>query len=336
MTDKPTFSLVITVFKSEANLPPLLSALNDFAKHHTSDFDLECVFVVDGSPDQSLDLLCRELPKHTAFRSQLHDLTRNFGAPQALRCGLQNGTGDYYCTIACDLQEPFDAVFAAFAEVQNRDFDICFGKRVSREDPWHTKLASNIYWFLYRRFVQSAIPEGGVDFFVCKRQVRDALLRLREQNSFLAGLLFWLGYRRSVIPYQRQKRQIGRSSWSFRKKLYYLLDSVFCFSDLPIKLLLSLGFLGLVTSIAFALSLLVAKIRGTIPIPGYAATVTIVCFFGGLNSLGLGIIGEYVWHVFENTKARPHSITRASFLFNYPHREDDAVAGAEQASLPGH
>jgi glycosyltransferase involved in cell wall biosynthesis len=325
MNDKPVLSLIVTVFKSEANLPPLLSALDEFATRHADGFDLECVFVVDGSPDDSFGLLRRELPRHAAFRAQLHDLARNFGAPYALRCGLENATGDYFAGIAADLQEPFEAVHRAYVEVHERGQDVCFGQRTAREDPWTSKLTSAIYWSLYRRLVQSAVPSGGVDFFVCNRRVRDELLKLGERNSFLAGLLFWLGFKRSIIPYQRQKRLIGRSSWTLGKKVYYLLDSVFSFSDLPIKLLLLLGIVGLTTSLFLAISLALAKLRGTIQIPGYAATITVICFFGGLNSLGLGIIGEYIWRIFENTKARPHTITRESFRFNYPPGHDAAA-----------
>src|SRR4051812_4921768 len=124
--ERPTLSLIITVFKSEGNLPPLLDALEAFAHTHAASFHLECVFVVDGSPDRSLAVLQELLPTHAAFASQTHELTRNFGAPYALRAGLTHATGDFFSSIAADLQEPLEAVRRAFDVVAGDAYDICF------------------------------------------------------------------------------------------------------------------------------------------------------------------------------------------------------------------
>jgi glycosyltransferase involved in cell wall biosynthesis len=319
----PRLSFILPVFRSELNIPPLLAALDAFAREHADEFELECVFVVDGSPDDACGVLLALLPQHDAFVSQVHDLSRNFGAPFAVRCGLERATGDYFAPVAVDLQEPFESIHEMFLQVHNDTADVCFGQRVGREDPWLSKQFSRVYWALYRRLIARELPTGGADLFVCNRRVRAALLQLREKNGFLIGQMLWMGFRRTFVPYVRRKRETGRSSWSFRKRVAYLMDSLFLFSDLPIKLLLSLGILGLLISAVLGLSLAINGIVGNVPVPGYAATVTTVSFFGGLNSLGFGIIGEYLWRTYQNTQQRPLSITREQHRFHYPEDPPD-------------
>ena len=117
------------------------------------------------------------------------------------------------------------------------------------------------------------------------------------------------------MPYARQRREIGHSAWTLRKKLRYLMDSVFSFTDLPIRLLLGLGGAGLLVSVVLAALVIAAKLSGEVPVPGYAATILVVLFFGAFNALGLGIIGSYVWRAYENTKARPLTIEQQADRF---------------------
>jgi len=168
-------------------------------------------------------------------------------------------------------------------------------------------MAATLFWWLYRRFVQPEVPPGGIDVFACNRAFRDHLLEMRETNTSLVGQIVWLGFRRKLIPYRRLPRRHGTSAWSFSRKLKYLLDSLFAFSDFPIRALTWAGAAGLAISIVLALIVLVAKITGAIDVPGYAATVLTIIFFAALNSFGLGIIGSYTWRAYENTKGRPQA-----------------------------
>jgi glycosyltransferase involved in cell wall biosynthesis len=319
----PRLSLILPVFRSELNIPPLLTALDAFARKHADELELECVFVIDGSPDDSHGVLLALLPQYDAFLAQVHDLSRNFGAPFATRCGFERATGDYFAPVAADLQEPFESIHEMFRQVRDGVADVCFGQRVAREDPWLSKQFSAVYWALYRRLIARELPPGGADLFVCNQRVRGALLQLREKNGFLVGQVLWMGFRRTFVPYVRRKREIGQSSWSFRKRIAYLMDSLFLFSDLPIKALLSLGIFGLLISALLATSLVVNSLLGSLPVPGYAATVTTVSFFGGLNSLGFGILGEYLWRTYQNTQQRPLSLVREEHRFHYPELPPD-------------
>lgn len=302
-------SLVVPVYRNSANIESLLAAVEGINRDLQG--DLEVVFVVDGSPDDSYLQLSRELPR-AGFRSQLLSLSRNFGAFSAIRAGLEAANADYFAVMAADLQEPPELIVQFYEHLRGGEYDVAVGRRDSRED---TSLSSSLFWRFYRRFVQSELPVGGVDVFGCSRAVRDQLVELRETNSSLVGLLFWVGFRRVSVPYARRARRLGASGWTLAKKVRYLTDSIFSFSDLPIKVLLRVGLFGLLLSFVFGCAVLWWKVFSSTPVPGYAATALLIMFFGTLNCFGLGVIGLYVWHTFENTKGRPSYIvaTRRQF-----------------------
>lgn len=297
-----TLSIVVPIYRNEENIPELLVRLDELS--HRIGEPIEVVAVVDGSPDRSAELLSLSLPR-CRFRSRLLVLSRNFGSFSAIRAGLEKGAGDRYAVMAADLQEPIDLIEEFATRLRDNEADVAIGVRSGREDSWSQRIGAQVYWWCYRRFVQGEMPRGGVDVFGCSRAARDALLRLDERNSSLVGLLMWMGYRRAEVPYVRQERRYGASAWTMRRKLRYLKDSIFAFSDLPIRLLSVAGVLGILSSIGLAVAVLVAKARGGIDVPGYTPTVLLVTFFGGLNSLGLGVLGEYLWRTFENSKRRP-------------------------------
>lgn len=305
-----TLSVVIPVYRNEGSIVPLIAALAEVARTARKDFAcaLEVVFVVDGSPDNSYAILAQALPA-APFASQLLLHSRNFGSFAAIRTGLHAASGQYFSVIAADLQEPPDLVLQFLEKLAAGTCDVVVGCRENRQDPLLTRMTSNLFWKLYKKFIIHDIPEKGVDVFGCNRTFRDRLLALEESNSSLVGLIFWLGFRRAEVTYERRLRQHGKSAWTLKKKINYLLDSVFSFTDLPIKLLGLFGLLGIIASVLLGSIILLAKVLGDIPVPGYAATVLTVLFFGALNSLGLGIIGAYAWRAFENTKGRPLAVT---------------------------
>lgn len=302
---KPRFSLVVPVYRNADSIRELMAAVG--ALHRELDKQLELVFVVDGSPDASYALLQEGLAD-AGFPSKLVLLSRNFGSFAAIREGLCHASGQYAAVMAADLQEPPELISRFFRVLEQEDVDVVFGIREARNDPWRSRLAAGLFWRVYRRFVQPDVPPGGVDVFALNRGFLDRLVRFEEANGSLLGLLFWMGGRRRFVPYVRQQRQHGKSAWTFRKKWNYLMDSVFAFTDAPIRLLLATGIAGLLTSAALGLAVLVAKLADLVPVPGYAGTMLAVLFFGGLNAVGLGLVGNYAWRAYENTKRRPLSI----------------------------
>lgn len=299
------YSLIIPVYRNEGSIPSLLAAVGELDRQLAG--GLEVIFVVDGSPDQSYARLQEALPV-APFTAKLIALSRNFGSFAAIREGLLHAQGEFAAVMAADLQEPPELVPRFFEVLAGGSADIVFGTRESRQDPWTTKLFATLFWSLYRRFVQPDMPVGGVDVFALNHKLLARLTSFNEANSSLLGLLFWMGGRRAFVPYVRQERQHGKSAWTFSKKFNYLLDSVFAFTDAPIRALLTLGGLGMAVSLLLGVVVLVAKLGNLVAVPGYAGTMLAILFFGGLNALGLGLVGNYAWRAYENTKQRPLSI----------------------------
>lgn len=304
-----TFSLIIPVYLNEANLPRLLGELEKLAERIPCAF--EVVVVVDGSPDHCHQILSERLPA-MGFPSQLIGLSRNFGSFSAIMAGLKAATGDYAGVMAADLQEPPELVLEFYNKLSAGDVDICFGCRASRVDPWFTEVSSNLFWWVYRSFIVKEMPPGGVDVFACTRQALDHITQFSELNTNLVALLFWVGFRRAYVPYQRQQRLEGSSAWTLRKKLRYCLDSIFNFTELPVQMLTYVGLFGLVTAMILTIVVLVAKLTGHVDIPGYTPVVLVVTFFGGVSSLGLGILGRYLWLALENVRGRPRFIVQST------------------------
>ncbi len=299
------YSLIIPVYNNEENLPDLFTAISGLASKIGNNF--ETVFVVDGSPDQSYQLLVsavEELP----FSTQLISHSRNFGAFTAIRTGMEHAEGKFIAVMAADLQEPIELIESFFDHLSNDESDIVFGKRIDRADPPVRKFLAKAYWKLYRKFILPDIPEGGVDVFACNQDVTKTLLSIQEPNSSLIAQLFWIGFRRSFISYERQERQHGESSWGLRKRLRYMLDSIFSYSDLPVMAILWLGAVGCFITFTIGLITIIGKVFGLIEVPGYTSLILIILFFCSILLLTQGIIGCYLWRAFENTKKRPLNI----------------------------
>ena len=304
-------SLIVPVYKNAENIPALIVALQELNRQISN---LEVVFVVDGSPDLSASLL-KELLPASGLSAQLLLLSRNFGSYAAIRAGLIAARGERFAVMAADLQEPPELVTKFFNVLEFEQVDIVIATRESRADPWLSRLASNVFWAMYKKFVVADMPKGGVDVFACNRVFRDHLVRLDESHSSLVALLFWMGFRRKEVAYVRQARQLGKSAWTFKKKYVYFKDSVFSFTDLPIKLLIWVGMSGIVISVLVASVVLLSRFAGWVSVPGYSATVLTIIFFGALNLLGLGIIGTYSWRTYENTKRRPSALVMSQTDF---------------------
>jgi polyisoprenyl-phosphate glycosyltransferase len=307
------YSVIIPVYGNEGSLRQLTARLAALIDDLGG--DLEVVFVVDGSPDRSGEVLADILPAQP-FASRLLFHSRNFGSFAAIRTGLAHASGTCLGVMAADLQEPPELMVEFFAVLAADEADLVVGVRRSREgDPAMSALSARIFWALYRRLVQRQMPVGGVDVFACTAPFRDQLIALEEQHSSLVSLALWLGFRRQTVEYDRLPREHGESGWTFRRKLKYLSDSVFSFTDLPIRMLLGVGMLGVTVSVVLAIVVVIARLTGAIHVAGYAASTLLISFFGALNLFGLGIIGAYVWRAFENTKGRPNAVVASERTF---------------------
>jgi polyisoprenyl-phosphate glycosyltransferase len=306
-------SLVIPVYNNEENLSRLFGELETLASRLSN--ELEVLFVVDGPTDRSLQRLQSHLPSWSV-RAQLLELSRNFGSFAAIAAGLSRAGGDSIAVMAADLQEPPELVLEFHRILTSGGADVVFGVRTGRGDPWWSRWLSGAFWGLYRRFVLPDMPRGGVDVFACTREVRDEVLALKEANTNLIALVLWVGFRRAFVPYERRPRLEGRSGWTFGRKLRYALDSVFSFTDLPVRALLILGSAGTAFAVFAGVTVFLMWLLGRIPVLGYTPLMLVTTFFGGLTALGLGIVGQYLWLSLQNARRRPAFIVRRSVAYD--------------------
>lgn len=307
------YSVVIPVYGNEDSLGDVISRLRDVGTQLPG--RLEAVFVVDGSPDGSLAVLESLLPT-AELASQLVVHSRNFGSFAAIRTGMAAARGDYLGVMAADLQEPPELMLDFFAALSAGHADVVVGRRESRDDPAMTSFASRTFWDVYRRTVNPDIPRGGVDVFGCTREVALQVLSLDEAHSSLVGLLYWVGYRRLEVPYSRSARTVGKSGWTLHKRVRYLLDSIFSFTDIPISVLSTVGFVGGLLTLVVGAVVLVSWLTGRITEVGYTPLMLVMLFSTFTLLSGLGVVGAYVWRTYENSKGRPYSVAMSQETFD--------------------
>ncbi len=300
----PRNSLVIPVYGNRDTVEPLVEAIERI--RDKTEGGLEVIFVVDGSPDDSRERLTKALGGG-GLQARVVEHSRNFGSFAAIRTGMSLAHGEFIAVMAADLQEPPELVIEFLTRLRAGGVDVVAGKRASRDD--RGDAFSKLYWLLYRRFVMSEIPAGGADVFACTAPVRDVICSMEHVHTSLITQLFWVGFRRQLVPYDRRESP-GESGWTLRRKLRYLSDSVFAFTDLPVRMLWLVGLVGMTVGAILGASVLVARIVGAVSVPGYTATILAIIFFGSFNMIGLGIIGSYVWRAYDTVKGRPGAIVR--------------------------
>ncbi|GAB4485234.1 MAG: glycosyltransferase family 2 protein [Anaerolineales bacterium] len=297
-----TFSIIVPVYYNEANLPDTVPELLSL-QQKLPDCRLELVFVDDGSGDRSLEIL-REFQRQAPETISLVRLSRNFGSMAAILAGMSAARGDCVGVIAADLQDPPE-LFVEMLAHWRQGVKSVFAVRQAREDPPLSRFFSSLYYQLVRKFALPGYPQGGFDFFVIDRQVVQDLLKIREKNTNLMTLIFWLGYHPVLIPYLRRERKKGKSRWTLAKKTKLFVDTFVSFSFTPIRFLSALGILTAFSSFLYGLVILLFWLFGGIPVQGWTPMMLVITFAAGLQMFMLGVLGEYLWRVLDEVRRRP-------------------------------
>lgn len=300
-----TLSIVIPVYYNEPSLAPLFAELLAIEQAcHERDDSLELVFVDDGSGDHSWQELLKIKQQRPATR--IVKLTRNFGAVHASKTGLQFVTGDCFMILAADLQDPPGLIPEMFARWRaGSKFVIC--ARSDRQDPLTSRFFAYVYYRLLRLFVVKDYPRGGFDMALMDKAILP-YLRNSGKNINPALLTYWLGFKPEIIQYTRRERRYGKSRWSFAKKIKFFLDSILGFSIVPIRLISFVGLVVSLLSFAYGMLVLVNTLLGRGEVRGFATIVALISFLVGLVIVMLGIIGEYLWRIFDETNKRPEFV----------------------------
>ena len=299
-------SIVVPVYKNEGSIEHLLNRISEISGAVTG--SVEAVFVVDGSPDKSLEVLRSSLPRD-GFDAKVLLLSRNFGAFSAIRAGLREARGEATVVMAADLQEPTSLILDMLGIVQRDEADVAVGVRQSRKDGVVSRTLSAVFWKVFNRVSSLELPRGGVDIFALSRSARETLNSFEESSTSLIGLIYWMGFRRQEVPYHRVERQVGKSSWSLQKRINYAKDSITAFSEFPLSVFLWSGVIGAVVSLVFAFIGAFQYIFTSDHQSQREITAIGLLFVASYLMAGLGIIGTYLWRLAENVRNRPDSIT---------------------------
>ena len=297
-------SIIVPVYFNEENLLPLYTDLKEkvLDKLNNYNLDYELIFVDDGSKDKSF-MVMQELSKLDS-KIVLVKLSRNFGEHSALLAGLTKSTGDFAVRKAADLQEPSDLIISMI-EKYNEGNQVVIATRADREEPLLQKTLSSLYATIMQKIALPNMPKGGFDSFLIDRQVIDVLIKMQEKNTSLMSQILWSGFKMDSVPYTRLKREVGKSRWTFSKKIKLAIDSVLSFSYFPIRFISVIGGLSSAISILFALIIIIRKFTGSINVEGYSSLITVILFCFGIIMFSLGILGEYMWRIFDAARNRP-------------------------------
>lgn len=300
-----TLSVVVPVYFNEGSLPQLFHELQA-AEQQLLDLDmhLELIFVDDGSGDGSFGELLKIKSERSA--TKLIKLSRNFGAVHASKTGLQFVTGDCFLILAADLQDPPGLILEMVRRWQaGSKFVTCV--REKRSDPPLTTLFAKIYYRILRAAVVPNYPDGGYDLALMDKALL-AHMQSSGKNINPNVFAFWLGFKPDVLLYERRQRIHGESRWTLRKKLKFFLDTLLGFSIVPLRLISLTGLVVSACSLAFVCFVVINGLLGRYDVPGFATITSIIAFLLGLVICMLGVIGEYLWRIFDEINRRPEAV----------------------------
>jgi polyisoprenyl-phosphate glycosyltransferase len=299
-------SFVIPVYRNAGALTLTYDKLRGVLAGQLPEWAYEIVFVDDGSDDGSPAEL-RELRARDAH-VRVVTLTRNFGQMAAILAGLKQASGDAVFQMAADLQDPVELI-PAMVRQYDAGSELIVGYRENREDKWSARMTSRLFYRVIR-FTYPQIPPGGFDYVLMARRVVDSFNAIEVRNRFFQGDLLWLGYRTAFIPYTRPKRPIGKSQYTFAKRLKNSLDAILDSSYLPIRFISLVGVVTAILGFLYAINIVYARFMHQIPFTGWAPIMILILVIGGLTMVMLGIIGEYIWRIYDEVRRKPNYVIR--------------------------
>lgn len=323
------YSIVIPVYNNEDSLPNLFVELN---RANNELPDLEIVFVIDGSPDNSATVLS-QLAEKSQLQIQLIHLTRNFGAVVASRLGLRHSRGDFVTIMAADLQDPIELIIEMLKRVSNGPEQLVVAARRSRKDPLLQKALANFAWLMLKKSVMNELPHGGFDTYAISRSVAERLIAMEEPNFSPIAQLLWLGYPFSVVEYDRQERESGKSSWKLRARVRYFFDSIISLSLNPLTWMFWVAGVATILASALILSTILSRLNGNINSPGYSITMVTILLGIALQQVSTIVIGAYVWRTYQTVLSRPIGVERNIQYFNQNVDNPRSISGTGDAPI---
>jgi dolichol-phosphate mannosyltransferase len=294
-------SLVIPIYNEELVVPFLRNELQHFLADLQG--EAEVVLVNDGSTDTTLEKIVEWA--HEDPHVKIVNFSRNFGHQIASTAGLDYATGDAVVLLDADLQDPLD-VIPRMVQRYCEGYDVVYGKRKARQgETWFKRFTAWLFYRLMRAFVHGDLPVDAGDFRLLSRPCLNALQQMRETHRFLRGMIAWVGFAQIGVPYERSPRVAGSTKYPLRKMLTFAWTAATSFSTLPLKASMLLGVVVTLMGLEEAVRAILAKVFHWYTVPGWSSLTVLVSVLGGATLMSIGVLGEYVGKLYEQTKHRP-------------------------------
>ena len=308
----PIISIVVPCYNEEKvldifleHIEPILNGLNK---------SYEIIFVNDGSTDNTFEMMLNANKNHKNIR--ILNLSRNFGKEAALTAGIENAKGNAVIPIDVDLQHPPELI-PIFIEKWEEGYDVVAGKRINRTGEHSLKkLSAKLFYKIHNSISDIVIPNDIGDFRLMSRKVVDALATLPENQRFMKGIFAWVGHKTAVVEYKQEHRIAGNSNFSGWKLWNFALDGITSFSTVPLRIWLYVGMIISSISFILGLSIIIKTLIYGIELPGYVSLFSMILFLGGIQLMGIGILGEYIGRIYKESKRRPSYIIEDNIDIN--------------------
>ena len=313
---KELISIVIPMYFEEEVAQECYNRIT--AVMNSNHYNYELVFVNDGSTDRTLEIL--EQLAMNDNRTKVISFARNFGHQIAVTAGIDYAKGDAIVIIDADLQDPPEVI----PELVNKwleGFDVVYAKRKKRKGETWFKLLTAKYFYKFLNYMSDIdIPKDTGDFRLIDRKVAAVFRKMTEKNRFVRGMFSWIGFSQTYIEYERDERFAGETKYPFKKMIKFASDGIIAFSSKPLKLVMTLGSASVLVSIIVLLYSILTRLFGHEVQPGWASIMVAITFFSGIQLLGLGIVGQYIARIYDESKNRPIYIVKD--VYNIENEED--------------
>jgi polyisoprenyl-phosphate glycosyltransferase len=294
-------SVVVPVFNEQEVLPHFYKRLKAFIDDNG--INAEIIFINDGGADNSFEII-RDLQKNDHMISII-ELSRNFGKEIAMTAGLDHAHGEAVILIDSDLQDPPELI-SELIEQWCHGYDVVYAKRSERHgETVFKKVSAHLFYRVIQRMSRVQIPEDTGDYRLLSRRAVNALKQLREQHRFMKGLFSWIGYSQKAVYYQRDPRYAGKTKWNYWKLWNFALEGITSFTSVPLKIWTYFGFITAFCGFFYGLFIGMKAIFFGDPVKGFPSLIVIITLLGGMQLIGIGVLGEYIGRMFDETKNRP-------------------------------
>lgn len=309
MDQKIILTVVVPIFNEQENLELLIRRVVSAIENITLNYEL--MFVDDGSSDHSLEFIQKACStnQHIKYLS----FSRNFGHQAAYLAGLEHANGNCIVMMDGDLQDPPEFIESLYLELQ-KGYDVVYAIRKKRKESYLKRFFYSFFYRLLKFISKTDIPLDSGDFCIMTANVKSHLLESTEYNLFIRGSRAWIGFKQTGLEYERDKRYAGKSKFSLKNLLKLAYNGIYSFSEFPIKILTSLGLVVILISILYSIYTLYVKFHNPHMPQGFTTLAIAIFLFGGIQLVALGIIGEYVIRIYDETRKRPKYIIRNKLI----------------------